>query len=126
MSMEIVLLTSILGGSIIIGVIIFLSLNAFLSSLNNKIDKLLSTTEELNHTLRKIQELMENSKPIIYNFQEVSSNIKKITNNVSEITSDINFITRKGRNAIEAAEKVGLQSLQKIGDYIRKAINSRK
>ncbi|MFN3478099.1 MAG: hypothetical protein ACK4ZM_01880, partial [bacterium] len=65
MSTEIVLLTSVLGGSIIIGVIIFLSLNTFFNSLNNKVDKLLNTTEELNHTLRKIQELMESSKPII-------------------------------------------------------------
>ncbi|MFN3478069.1 MAG: hypothetical protein ACK4ZM_01725, partial [bacterium] len=61
-----------------------------------------------------------------YNFQEVSGNIKKITNNLSEITSDINFITRKGKNAVETAEKIGVQGLQKIGDYIKKALNSKK
>lgn len=126
MGNEIVLLISILGASIIIGMILFFSFNIFINSLNSKMDKLLTTTEELNHTLRKIQEIMESSKPIIYNFQEVSSNIKKITHNISEITADINFVTRKSKNTLEAVEKMGLQGLQKIGEYLKKSINSKK
>lgn len=126
MNLELTMLISLVIGFVVLGIIIFFSLNSFFSIINSKIDRILNTTDEVNQTLRKIQELMENSKPIIYNFQEITSNIKKITNNIYEVTSDISFITRKGRGSLEAIEKLGNQGLQKLIEYVQRALKGKK
>ncbi|MEN3015019.1 MAG: hypothetical protein ABDH21_03040 [bacterium] len=115
---------------ITIAVLVFLTLitvllTNFFNSLNAKIDKILSTTEELNQTLRKVQEIIETTKPTLYNIQEITSNLKKISTSVYEITSDIEYITKRGKYSVQTMEKLGLQGINKITEFIKKMVTSK-
>jgi len=100
--------------------------NSFFNSVNSKLDKMLSLTDELNHTLRKLQEVMENTKPVIHNFYDITNNVRKITNNVSEITNDVSFITKKGRSLIETVQSFSNNSITQIALYVKKILSSSK
>ncbi|MCS7165280.1 MAG: hypothetical protein RMJ51_03255 [Candidatus Calescibacterium sp.] len=125
MNNETTMILLIAAGISIFGITIFFILNNFLNNLNSKIDRILTTTDEINQTLRKLQEIIEATKPIIYNFQEVSNNLKRISSNIQEITADVNFITKKGRNSVEAIQRLTTHGFEKLMDTFRKFVKSK-